>query len=72
MKRFLFKFSILLIIVGIALLIWLGVGQYIAQINHDGQYISWRVLNDVSLWGYIGIPCIFVGIVLNFYSQDER
>lgn len=63
--------SILLILVGIGLLIWLGIGQYNAQIALDGQYISWRIVSDISQWGFLGIPISIVGLgMLIFFKVD--
>lgn len=63
--------SIILFVAGIGLLIWAGVGQFIAQINFDGQYKSFRTIQDISLWGYTGfipvlgsIPLFITGINL--------
>ena len=56
--------SIVLIGGGIALLVWLGIGQFQAQMNYDGQYITFRTIKDISLWGYCGIPALIVGVFL--------
>lgn len=56
--------SISLFIAGIGLLIWTVVGQYMAQIAYDGQYIKFRIINDVSLWGLTGIGAIALGLTL--------
>lgn len=76
MKNFLSKLclvlSIVLFIAGIGLLIWVGVGQYFAQIRLDGQYVSWRVIPDVSQWGYTGFGAIAIsfGLFVLFNKLD--
>ena len=48
----------ILFIIGFGLLVWSAIGQVVAQINFDGQYLSWRMIKDVSMCGILGIfPC---------------
>ena len=61
---FLVILSGIFVLGGIGLLIWLGVGQFQAQMAYDGQYIQWRIIQDVSLWGYLGIPILIIGVIL--------
>lgn len=59
---------ICLAVIGVGLLLWASIGQVIAQVNYDGQYIAWRTVSDVSLWGCIGaVPIViamFVFLIL--------
>lgn len=72
-KIFLLKiavaFSILMLFAGSGLLIWSGVGQYNAQIALDGQYLSWRVVADVSQWGLLGLPVFLIGLAAVIVSK---
>ena len=56
--------SIILALIGIGLLVWCGVGQFQAQMRYDGQYITFRTMQDISLWGYLGIPSLIIAFVL--------
>ena len=68
--KLLFVLSIVFIVCGIGLLIWLGIGQFNAQMAYDGQYIQWRMIQDISLWGYVGCPLAVIGTVLFPVSLD--
>lgn len=52
--------SIILFVSGIGLLIWAVIGQFIAQINFDGQYKTFRIIQDISLWGFTGVIPVLV------------
>ena len=61
--KFYLILSLILFAIAIGLFLWLIIGQYIAQLNYDGQYISWRTIKDISLWGYMGfLPLTLSGI----------
>ena len=53
-----------LIIVGVALLSWALIGQMSAQISQSGAYYSFKTINDISLFGCIGVVPTFVGTFL--------
>jgi hypothetical protein len=60
----------LLLLIGIGLLTWAGVGQYMAQIAYDGQYIKFRIINDVSLWGLTGLAVIALASIVLILWED--
>lgn len=62
--------GITILLIGIGLLVWMGVGQYIAQINYDGVYINWRIVPDISQIGWLGVVFFFVG--LGILTIDDR
>ena len=61
--KFLLIIGIILTVGGIGLLIWCGIGQFNAQMLLDGQYIQWRIVDDVSLYGFWGIPSLVFGFI---------
>ena len=53
-----------LIMVGVALLSWALIGQMNAQISQSGAYYSFKTINDISLYGCVGVVPTFVGTLL--------
>ena len=64
MNKFLYRLGIALIIIGIGLILWLVIGQFIAQLSYDGSYYDFRILKDVSLFGGLGVIPLIGGIIL--------
>lgn len=53
-----------LILIGAALLSWALIGQMNAQISQSGAYYSFKTINDISLYGCVGVVPTFVGTLL--------
>ena len=53
-----------LILIGVAFLSWALIGQMNAQISQSGAYYSFKTINDISLFGCIGVVPTFVGTFL--------
>lgn len=49
---------------GIGLIAWAVVGQFITQVNLDGQVIIWRIIPDISLIGWTGLAVTPLGCYL--------
>ena len=64
LKYFVLGTGLIAISTGTALIVWFGLGQFQAQMNYDGQYISWRLLKDISLNGLWGILLLVAGFIL--------
>ncbi len=60
--------GIILIVIGVGLLCWAGVGQIVAQIKLDGQYIAWRTVQDISLIGLAGLAPFAGGVFCIYMS----
>lgn len=63
---------ILLIITSLGGAIWAGVGQYIAQINYDGVYYTWRIIPDISMLGLLIMVISFVLLLICIYKYNQR
>jgi hypothetical protein len=69
MKAFLITLTIIFLLAALGLFLWLGIGQYVAQMNYDGQYIEWRTIKDVSQWGWMGFLPAILALVTGFFAS---
>ena len=61
---------IALIVMGIGLILWLIIGQMVAQINIYGSYYDFRLIGDVSLFGFFGFIPLIAGFI--YYERIDN